>query len=173
MFQVLVDHTTPALPAVFDPNATDGSSNPLYQFWMPLYDVNFDAVIFMPGSIQRTAGELLFQGLATRTMRLVSGNAHCYAYLDVGIATGTNIILSIERNRVEIGTVTFTVGGLDSGGGKAGAFSIPATIDLPRATAMRRGSQSNNAAPSGCRDAAVHTHGYLMREMSGCILRAS
>src|SRR6185436_8122616 len=30
IFQVLVDHTTPAPPATFDPNATDGSSNPLY-----------------------------------------------------------------------------------------------------------------------------------------------
>src|SRR5262245_5807342 len=41
MYQVLVDHTTPAPPAAFDPNATDGSGNPLYQLWFPLTDVNY------------------------------------------------------------------------------------------------------------------------------------
>jgi hypothetical protein len=152
MYQVLIDHTTPPLPAVFDPNATDGTTdeNPLYSFWMPLYDVNYDAAIFVPGSVQRNVGDLLFQAIANRTMRLVSGNAHTYAYLDVGIATGTNIILSIERNRVEIGTITFAVGGLDSGGGKSGAFNIPATVDFAEGdTWALRVTQSANASPSG------------------------
>lgn len=151
MYQVLVDHTTPPPPAVFDPNATDGSGNPLYQFWMPLYDVNFDAIIFAPGSVQRSAGELLFQGLVTRTMRLVSGNAHCYAYLEAGVATGTNIVLSIEKNRVEIGTITFAAGGtLDTGGGQTGAFNIPATTDFAEGDRYAlRVTQSDNAAPSG------------------------
>jgi hypothetical protein len=138
------------LPAPFDPNATDGSGNPLYSFWMPLYDVNFDAIIFMPGSVQRTPGELLFQGLVTRTMNLASGDAHCYAYLDVGIATGTSIILSIQKNRVEIGTITFAVGGLDTSGGKSGAFNIPAFVEFAEGdTYAIRVTQSNNAAPSG------------------------
>jgi hypothetical protein len=150
MFQVLVDHTTPPLPAVFDPNATDGSSNPLYQYWMPLYDVNYDAAIFVPGTAQRTAGEVLFQAVAGRTMNLPSGNAHAYAYLDVGIATGTSIILSIQKNRVQIGTITFAVGGLDAGGGKAGSFNIPATVSFAEGdTYAIRVTQSNNAAPSG------------------------
>jgi hypothetical protein len=155
MFQVLVDHTTPPLPAIFDPNATDESTdnNPLYQFWMPLYDVNFDAVIFVPGSIQREPDEVLFQGIATRTMRLVSGNAHCFAYLEVGNdATGaTDIILSIERNRVEIGTITFPAGGdIDTDGGQASvAFSIPATVDFAEGDRYAiRVTQSNNAGPA-------------------------
>src|SRR4249920_398 len=38
IFQVNVDHTTPALPATFDPNAEDGSGNPIYTMWMPLVD---------------------------------------------------------------------------------------------------------------------------------------
>ncbi len=77
-------------------------------------------------------GELLFAAVAGRTMRLVSGNAHAYAYLDVGnAAPGTNIILSIQKNRVQIGTITFAAGGsLDSDGGQAGAFNIPATTDF-------------------------------------------
>ena len=141
------------LPAPFDPNAIDGSGNPLYAFWMPLYDVNYDAAIFVPGSVQRDPGELLFQAVVNRTMRLVSGNAHAYAYLDVGNAgTGaTDLILSIQKNRVQIGTITFAAGGsLDSDGGQAGAFNIPATIDFAEGDAWAiRITQSDNAEPSG------------------------
>jgi hypothetical protein len=152
MYQVLVPHTTPPAPASFDPNATDGSTdnNPLYSFWMPLYDVNFDAVIFVPGTIQRAAGELLFQGIATRTMQLVSGDAHCFAHLDVGITTGTNIIVSIEKNGAQIGTVTFTAGAADSDGEQDGTFNIPATVDFAEGDRYAlRVTQSNNAEPSG------------------------
>jgi hypothetical protein len=152
MYQVLVNHTTPALPAAFDPNAEDGSGNPLYSFWMPLYDVTYDAAIFVPGPMQRTAGEILFQAAATRTMQLPSGNAHCQAYLDVGVASGgTNVIFKIERNRVQIGTITFTAGGtLDAGGGQRGTFNIPATTNFAEGDLYAlRVTQSNNAAPSG------------------------
>jgi hypothetical protein len=118
---------------------------------MPLYDVNYDAAIFVPGSIQRTAGEVLFQAAANRTMQLPSGNAHAYAYLDVGIGTGANIILSIQINRVEIGTITFTAGAtLDAGGGQSGAFNIPATVALAEGDIWSlKVTQSNNATPSG------------------------
>ena len=151
LFQILVDHTTPPLPAAFDPNATDGSGNPLYSFWMPLYDINYDAAIFVPGTVQRSAGELMFQAIAGRTMKLVSGNAHAYAYLDVAIGAGTNIILAIEKNRTQIGTITFTAGATpDAGGGQPGAFNIPATIDFAEGDVYAlRVTQSNNAAPSG------------------------
>ena len=155
MFQVLVDHMTPPLPAPFDPNATDESTdnNPLYSFWMPLYDVNYDAAIFAPGSIQRTDGELLFQAVANRSMRLASGDAHCHAYLEAGNdSTGaTDIILSIERNRVEIGTITFTAGGaIDTDGGQPGSFDIPATADFIEGDRYAlRVTQSENAEPSG------------------------
>jgi hypothetical protein len=151
MFQILVNHTTPALPAVFNPNAVDGSGNPLYSFWMPLYDVNFDAAIFVPGTAQRSPGELMFQAAASRTMRLMSGNAHAYAYLDVAIGAGTNIILAIEKNRVQIGTITFIAGATpDGGGGQSGAFNIPATTDFAEGDIYAlRVAQSANATPSG------------------------
>jgi hypothetical protein len=150
IYQVLVDHTTPDPPAPFDANATDDDGNPLYVLWMPLRDVNYDAAIFVPGSIQRAADELLFQGIANRSMVLAAGNAHAYAYLDVGIATGTSIILSIEKNRAEIGTITFAVGGLDAGGGKLGTFSIPADAGFAEGDSYAlRVTQSDNAAPSG------------------------
>jgi hypothetical protein len=151
MYQVLVDHTTPVMPAVFDPNATDGSGNPLYSFWMPLYDVNYDAQIFVPGTVQRAADELLFQAIANRTMNLASGNAHAHAYLDVGVTAGTSIILSIEKNRVEIGTITFAVGiGIDADGGQPGTFNIPTFAEFAEGDAYAiRVTQSDNAAPSG------------------------
>jgi hypothetical protein len=150
MYQVLVDHTTPPAPAAFDPNATDGSGNALYSFWMPLYDVNYDAAIFVPGSLQREAGELLFVGIANRSMGLRSGNAHAYAYLDVGVDTGTNIIISIEKNRVEIGTITFVVGDTDTDGGQDGTISIPAAVAFAEGDSYGiRVTQSDNAEAAG------------------------
>jgi hypothetical protein len=154
-YQVLEDHTTPPPPAPFDPNATDGSTaqNPLYQLFMPLRDVNYDAAIFAPGSIQRSPNELIFLGIANRTMRLGAGNQDAYAYLDVGNdATGaTDIILSIEKNQTQIGTITFSAGAaLDTAGGQSGAFNIPATIDFAQGDHYAlRATQSNNVEPSG------------------------
>ena len=154
-YQVLQDHTTPPLPATFDPNATDESTdnNPLYSLWMPLNDVNYDAAIFVPGSVQREADELLFVGIANRTMRLGSGNENAYAYLDIGNdSTGaTDIIVSIEKNRTEIGTITFEAGGdLDTAGGQVGAIDVPTATDFAEGdTYGLRVTQSDNAEPSG------------------------
>ena len=154
-YQVLEPHTTPPWPTPFDPNATDGSTaqNPLYSLWMPLRDVNYDAAIFVPGSIQRAADELLFVGIANRNMRLNAGDERAYAYLDIGNeGTGaTDIIISIEWNRTEIGTITFTAGGeIDTAGGQVGVFSIPAAVGFAEGdTYGLRITQSDNAEPSG------------------------
>ena len=154
-FQVLENHTTPPWPAPFDPGATDGSTdqNPLYTLWMPLRDINYDAAIFVPGSIQREADELLFVGIANRTMQLGSGSENAYAYLDVGnVSTGaTDIIVSIEKNRAEIGTITFAAGGeIDTAGGQVGEFDIPAATDFAEGdTYALRITQSDNAVAAG------------------------
>lgn len=151
-YQVLIPHTTPALPAPFDPNATDGTvdANPLYSLWMPLRDVNYDAAIFVPGSIQRAVDELLFVGIANRTMNLASGSDHAFAYLDVGVSAGgaTDVILSIEKTGVEIGTITFAAGA--PAGGQSGVINIPAATDFAEGDRYAlRVTQSNNAAPAG------------------------
>jgi hypothetical protein len=150
-YQVLKDHTTPPWPAPFDPGALDGSGNPLYQLWMPLHDMNYDAAIFVPGSIQRAADELLFLGIANRSMQLPAGNDHAYAYLDVGNTGATDVILSIEKNRVEIGTITFAAGGeIDSDGGQPGNFTILGSTDFTEGDHYAlRVTQSDNAEPSG------------------------
>jgi len=151
-YQVLQNHTTPPWPAPFDPNALDGSGNPLYSLWMPLRDVNYDAAIFVPGSIQRAPDELLFVGVANRNMRL-DGAEHAYAYLDVGNeGTGaTDIIISIEWNRTEVGTITFAAGGeIDTAGGQVGEFNIPAVVGFAEgSTYGLRITQSANVTPSG------------------------
>jgi hypothetical protein len=125
-YQVLVSHTTPAPPATFDPNADDGTTdhNPLYQLWMPIRDVNYDAAIFVPGNVQRTAGELIWQGVANRTMRLAAGNDGAYAYLDVPSSASPNIVFAIEKNGTGIGTITFAPIS------HTGSFSIPAATDF-------------------------------------------
>lgn len=142
-YQVLETHTTPAVPAPFDPNAT--GTGPLYALWMPLRDVNYDAAIFVPGSIQHTAGELLFQGIANRTMSLAAGSANAYARLDVANPVGaTSIILSIQKNATEIGTITIAANAQD------GTFSIPTVTNFAEGDRYAlRVTQSNSAVPSG------------------------
>jgi hypothetical protein len=148
IYQVLQDHTSPPPPAPFDPNATDGTTaqNPLYQLFMPLHDINYDAAIFVPGSIQRTAGELLAQFVANRPMSLAAGTAGAYAHLDVAEAStgATNIILSIEKNGTQIGTITILAHVQD------GTFNIPtATTFVAGDRYGLRVTQSDNAEPSG------------------------
>lgn len=145
-YQVLQNHTTPALPAPFDPHAVDGSGNPLYQLWMPLHDINYDAAIFVPGPIQRAADELLWQAVANRSMQLPSGDQRAYAWLDVAndAAGATAIILSIEKNGAEIGTITVAAGDQE------GAFNIPAQTDFAEGDLYAlRVTQSDNPDPAG------------------------
>ena len=143
-YQVLQDHTTPALPAPFDPNAIDGSGNPLYQLFMPLQDVNYDAAIFAPGSIQRNPGDLLFQGIANRTMNLAAGNLGAYAYLGTANPVGaTSIIISIRKNGTEIGTITFAASAQN------GTFNIPAATDFAEGDRYAlQITQSTSATPA-------------------------
>lgn len=145
MFQVRVDHTTPPPPATFDPEATDGTTdnNLLYQLWIPT-ETNYDAAIFVPGSIQRAADELLWQGIANRGMRLPAGSSGAYAYLDTGNSGSTSVILSIEKNGTEIGTITFATGGAQNG-----AFNIPALTDFSEGDRYAvRVTQSAATAPA-------------------------
>jgi len=154
-FQILEDHTTPPAPAPFDPNATDDTTdhNPLYQLWMPINDVNYDAAIFVPGNLQRESDELLFQGIANRTMELGAGDERAYAYIEIAndATDATDIVLSIERNGTEIGTITFEADGdVDAAGGQEGEIDIPAATNFAEGDRYAlRVTQSDNVAPSG------------------------
>ena len=153
IFQVLENHSTPPPPAIFDPDAILVGGEPIYQLWMPLRDVNYDAAIFVPGNIQREPDEALFQGIANRTMSLAAGTAHAYAYLDIGndAVGSTDIVLSIEKNHTEIGTITFEgEGTVDTDGGQAGTFNIPADTAFAEGDRYAlRVTQSDNAEPAG------------------------
>jgi hypothetical protein len=143
-YQVLVNHVSPATPAPFDPSAVDVDLNPLYQLWMPVTDVNYDAAIFVPGSIQREPDELLFQGVVNRPMLLGAGNDGAYAHLDVAAAAGADIVLAIEKNGTEIGTITFDAGEQD------GAFVILATVNFAEGDRYAlRVTQSEHADAAG------------------------
>lgn len=148
IYQVLQNHTS---AATFDPNAVIGG-NPVYQLWMPLHDINYDAAIFVPGSVQRNPDELMYQGIANRAMQLPAGNDGCYGYLGTGndAVGATDIIVSIEKNSVEVGTITFDAGGtIDAEGGQLGTFSILADVDLIAGDRYAlRATQSDNAEPS-------------------------
>ena len=102
--------------------------------------------------IQRAADELLWQGVANRAMKLPVGNDSCYGYLGIGndAVGATDIVVSIEKNSAEVGTITFVAGDtIDAEGGQLGVFSIPAQADF--AAGDRYGlrvTQSDNAEPS-------------------------
>ena len=145
-YQVLENHTTPALPAPFDPNAATDGTNPLYQLFMPLNDVNYDAAIFVPGSIQRTAGELLFQGIANRTMHLGAGDEGAYARLDVANPVGGSQHHPVdpeERHRDRHHHDSLPTRRTD-------VFNVPAATDFAEGDRYAlRVTASANAVPAG------------------------
>lgn len=128
-YLVLEDHVTPAPPATFNPNAA-GVSGPLYQLLAPYLDVFYDIAISVPGLVQRADGELFAQVPVVRAFHVLSGAADAFAYLDtaIGDTAGNDLVISIEQNRVEIGTITFTGGDQDSAGGQAAEISWPGDV---------------------------------------------
>jgi hypothetical protein len=135
LFVVLQPHTTPAPPAPFDPNATDDGTptgKPLYALMLPARDVNYDVAGFTPGNLQREPGELFLQYIAPRDMRMIAGlGGEAWAYLGTAIEQSTgavDIVLSIEKNGGEIGTITFTAGEQDTAGGQDGAIVFLADV---------------------------------------------
>ena len=63
----------------------------------------------------------------------------------------TDIILSIEKNGTEIGTITFDAAGdIDTAGGQVGEFNIHTAIDFVEGDRYAlRVTQSDNAEPAG------------------------
>src|SRR5262249_43425990 len=90
-------------------------------------------------------GELLAQFVANRSMNLAAGTAHTHAYLDIANPTGaTSIILSIQKNGSEIGTITIAANSQN------GTFSIPIAMNFAEGDRYGlRVTQSNSAVPSG------------------------
>jgi hypothetical protein len=78
-------------------------------------------------------------------MRLGAGDEGAYARLDVANDAGgaTAIVISIQKNGTEIGTITI------ASGGQTGAFNVPAATDFAEGDRYAlRVTTSNNAHPS-------------------------
>lgn len=131
VYLVLVEHTS---DTEFDPEATDGTTdnNPLYQLWAPLRDINIDIGFSIMGNIDgATSPNLLAQYIATRPLRMDSGLSGGYAFLNTPTSI-EDLVLSIEKNGDEIGTITFSPGVGESTDytGQFGTISFTSTVSF-------------------------------------------
>jgi hypothetical protein len=132
LFLVLRQHQTPALPAPFNPLATDGGGNPLYRqiYGVPpvlAYDLAFAFLGEIPAE-----GRILSRYLVPldRDFRLKAGLAGSFAHLGVATSTAT-IEVSILKNTAPIGLIRFTPGmQLDGLGGQFGTLVFDADADF-------------------------------------------
>ena len=99
-----------------------------------------------PAASSAQPDELLFQGIANRTMKLAAGDAGAYAYLDVantGRRHRHHPVDRKERNRDRHHHVCRRCA-------QVGTFNIPAATDFAEGDRYAlRVTQSDNAAPSG------------------------
>jgi hypothetical protein len=130
VFLVLKDHTSPALPATFDPNAEDGSGNKLYlQLTGALSDVAYDLAANVTGPIP-SDGLPIVSYVADRAVFLPATLVGSQAYLVVAASTD-DLVLPIEHNGTNVGSITFTHGvGVDANGGQPGVFAFAADVTL-------------------------------------------
>ena len=125
LFLVLVEHTTPALPATFDREATDVDLNDLYRQVSGVpRDIAYDFAMNVIGAIPNDASPMQIF-LADRAVSLPAGLTGSRAYLLTGVTTH-NLVMPIELNGVQIGTVTFSTGGSNH----LGVFAMASTHTL-------------------------------------------
>lgn len=111
-FLVLENHTTPAAPEEFDPDAVNGSDEPLYQ-QIGAFPSTVDPIAFsfygtLPSEQQTaTDGELIGTFVLTEACTLEEGLPLSRAYLHVPAASSDGVVLDIEKNGTVIGQVDF------------------------------------------------------------------
>jgi hypothetical protein len=110
LFLVRIEHTTPALPAVFDPLADDGSGHLLYLKLFGEGPRIYDFGFFAPGNPGEgvTGGEYLFAHLFARGVVLGVGLVGSIATLQVPPAA--DLSMDLQKNGSNIGTLTFLAG---------------------------------------------------------------
>lgn len=125
LFLVLVEHTSPVLPATFDRDAVDGDLNDLYrQISGVPQDIAYDFAMNVIGSIPNDSSPMQIF-LADRAVELPAGLTGSKAYLLTDVTTQT-LVMPIELNGVQVGTITFAPGG----SANVGVFAMAATHTL-------------------------------------------
>lgn len=125
LYMVLIDHTSPTSPTAFDPNAVDGSSNPLYQLVFGedayIYDVGF----FFPGKpgIGVDDGAAIAGHIVGHPITLPAGLPESKAYLKT--AASASMSFKIQVDDVDKGTCDFV------SGSHTGTFTFTADVDVP------------------------------------------
>lgn len=129
IFLVLEDHTTPASPAEFDPEATDGSSdeNPLYVKIGEQQPVEFPVAFSIFGVLPEDSqsdsdGTLIGKFSVIHDISMEEDLPLACAHLDTPGSDTDGIHINIEKNGVTIGAIAFEPGEND------GTFTFPDTI---------------------------------------------
>ena len=125
LYLVRLDHTTPALPATFDPDATDDDDHALYLKLFGedayIYDIGF----FFPGR----PGIGIEDGAAIAghaLVRVVTAPANLPGSIaKLKVAPASDLSFPIEHDDVEVGSVDFEAGETN------GTFTFPDEVDLP------------------------------------------
>lgn len=110
IYLVLVAHTTDDPPAVFDPNAVDGSANPLYQFLLPA--ATYDAAFYATGTpgYNLVSGEAMFGHIAARPFYLPAGAPN--STVRVLTAPSADLTCNLQKDGVSFGSFTIASGAL-------------------------------------------------------------
>lgn len=110
VYLVNINHTTPAAPAVFDPNADDGSGNLLYTKVYGDDAYIYDFGFFYPGQpgLGITDGAAMAGHIVARPIVLPANLEGSYADLDTPPAG--DVSYPIQINGVEKGSVDFASG---------------------------------------------------------------
>lgn len=125
LFLVLIEHTTPALPETFDRDATDVDLNDIYRQVSGVpRDIAYDFAMNVIGSIPNDSSPMQIF-LADRAVTLPAGLTGSKAYLLTDVTTQT-LVMPIELNGVQVGTITFAPGG----SANVGVFAMAATHTL-------------------------------------------
>jgi hypothetical protein len=110
VYMVNVNHTTPASPAVFDPEADDGSGNLLYTKVFGDDAYIYDFGFFYPGQpgLGIASGAAIAGHVVGRPIMLPAGLADCVG--DLKVPPAADLSFDVQINDVVKGSVNFASG---------------------------------------------------------------
>ena len=123
LYLVRIEHTTPAAPAEFDPDADDGLGNPLYLLLFGEDEYIYDLGFFFPGKpgLGIDDGDAMFGFTFDRAVTLPAGLTGSVAKLLVACTAAMD--MTIKVNGVSAGSVHFNLGAT------TGSFVFTVAVD--------------------------------------------